>query len=156
MSDQCGERTVSGAGSLELQRHLARWSLLLLLGLFAAPQALALGLGQAQVQSYLQQPLVARIDLISRSEAEMATVTAGLASPADFQVLGLTRAAISTPLEFEINRDLSDPHIVVTSLRPMDEPVVQLVVEVVWASGRIFLPPSFLLSSFLLPSLLLP
>ncbi|MEM1411045.1 MAG: FimV/HubP family polar landmark protein [Pseudomonadota bacterium] len=110
----------------------------------------ALGLGQASVRSYYEQPLDARIDLISRSEAEMATVTAGLASPADFQVLGLQRGAIGIPLEFTINRDLADPHIRVTSDIPMTDPVVQLVVEVVWSSGRmlrqytLFLdPPTF-------------
>lgn len=121
-----------------------------LLSLAWAGPALALGLGQATVRSYFQQPLDARIDLISRSEAEMATVTAGLASPADFQVMGLQRGAIATPLEFTISRDLADPHIRVTSKLPMNEPVVQLVVEVVWASGRmlrqytLFLdPPTF-------------
>ena len=150
MKEPGGKRLDSTCNDLGLRRHVGRWILLLLATLFAMPQALALGLGQAQVQSYLQQPLDARIDLISRSEAEMATVTAGLASPSDFQVLGLTRAAISTPLEFEVYRDLSDPHIRVTSRLPMDEPVVQLVVEVVWASGRmlrqytLFLdPPTF-------------
>ncbi len=112
--------------------------------------AQALGLGQATVRSYHRQPLDVRIDLISRSEAEMATVTAGLASPADFQVMGLNRSAIAVPLEFTIHRDLADPHIRVTSQLPMDDVVVQLVVEVVWSSGRmlrqytLFLdPPAF-------------
>ncbi len=121
-----------------------------LAALTITPLASALGLGQATVNSYYEQPLDVRIDLISRSEAEMATVTAGLASPADFQIMGLTRSALGTPLQFSINRDLADPHIRVTSRQPMTEPVVQLVLEVVWSSGRmlrqytVFLdPPSF-------------
>ncbi len=121
-----------------------------LMSLLSTHPAHALGLGQATVRSYYQQPLNVRIDLISRSEAEMATVTAGLASPSDFQVMGLSRAAISTPLEFTIHRGLADPHIQVTSKLPINEPVVQLVIEVVWSSGRmlrqytLFLdPPTF-------------
>ncbi len=145
------KRSVSGTGCTRRYgwRLLARvslWCVLLGHGLAAH----ALGLGQASVQSYLNQPLDARIDLISRSEAEMATVTAALASPADFQIMGLTRTDISAPLEFTVNRDLADPHIRVTSDLPMGEPVVQLVVEVVWSSGRmlrqytLFLdPPTF-------------
>lgn len=119
-------------------------------GLFASGFAHALGLGQATVNSYLDQPLNARIDLISRSEAEMATVTAGMASPADFQVIGLTRDALGIPIEFTVSRDLADPHIRLTSTQIMREPVLQLVVEVVWSSGRMlrqytlfFDPPSF-------------
>ena len=121
-----------------------------LAALTITPLASALGLGQATVNSYYEQPLDVRIDLISRSEAEMATVTAGLASPSDFQIMGLTRSALGTPLEFTINRDLADPHIRVTSRQPMKDPVVQLVLEVVWSSGRmlrqytVFLdPPTF-------------
>lgn len=79
-----------------------------LAALTITPLASALGLGQATVNSYYEQPLDVRIDLISRSEAEMATVTAGLASPADFQIMGLTRSALGTPLQFSINRDLAD------------------------------------------------
>ncbi len=129
-----------------------RWGmfLLALLCLSVSTWAHALGLGQATVNSYLNEPLSARIDLISRSEAEMATVTAAMASPADFQVIGLTRDAIAIPIEFTVNRDLADPHIRMTSTQVMTEPVLQLVVEVVWSSGRMlrqytlfFDPPSF-------------
>ncbi len=118
--------------------------------LFISGFAHALGLGQATVNSYLNEPLSARIDLISRSEAEMATVTAGMASSADFQVIGLTRDALGLPIEFTVSRDLADPHIRLTSSQVMNEPVLQLVVEVVWSSGRMlrqytlfFDPPSF-------------
>lgn len=110
----------------------------------------ALGLGEARVESFLQSPLDARIKLISRSEAELATVTAALASAEDFRVIGLDRAILSVPLTFEVVADLEDPHIRVRSTLPVTEPVVQVVVEVVWASGRmlrqytLFLdPPAF-------------
>lgn len=120
------------------------------LAVLLSPAALALGLGEAQVRSYMRQPLDLKIKLISRSEAELATVTAGLASIDDFKIIGLDRAALSVPMNFQVVRDLDDPHIRVTSTVPVADPVVQLVVEVVWSSGRmlrqytIFLdPPTF-------------
>jgi FimV-like protein len=115
-----------------------------------SPQLFALGLGEATVYSYLNQPLDSRIKLISRSEAELASVTAGLASADDFRIIGLNRATLSVPLQFEVVQDIDDPHIRMTSSLPINEPVVQVVVEVVWSSGRmlrqytLFLdPPTF-------------
>lgn len=98
--------------------------------------ALALGLGEATVNSYLQQPLDARIELITRSEAELASVSARLASAADFRVIGLDRGALSVPLEFQVVHDIYDPHIRVTSGLPVLEPVIQVMIEVTWAGGR--------------------
>ncbi|KAA9132070.1 hypothetical protein F3N42_07835 [Marinihelvus fidelis] len=128
----------------------------LLLGL--VQPAHALGLGQARALSYLQQPLDLHIQLISRSEAEMATVTAGMASAADFRVMGLDAGVMAVPLEFTIVRDLDDPHIRVRSREPITEPVLQIVIEVVWASGRmvrqytVFLDPPTFDSAAPLPS----
>ena len=45
-----------------------------------SPAAWALGLGDARVESYLNQPLKARIDLVSREGDDLASVTAKLAS----------------------------------------------------------------------------
>lgn len=126
--------------------------------LVASPAVFALGLGQARVHSYLQQPLDMRIDLISRSEAELATVTAGMASAADFRVMGLSSAAVGMPLEFIVERDLEDPHIRVRGSEPITEPVLQIVIEVVWASGRmvrqytVFIDPPTFDSAAPLPS----
>lgn len=98
--------------------------------------ALALGLGDAEVNSFLNQPLDVRIRLISDSAAELEPVTAALASADDFAVVGLSRAAISVPLTFEVNRELADPHLRITSGLPVRDPVVQLVIEVNFSAGR--------------------
>ena len=74
-----------------------KWTVLVVLGLFS--QALmALGLGGAVVESYLNQPLKVRVELISQSDEELQSITAGLASAEDFQLLGLSRTAITVPL----------------------------------------------------------
>ncbi|MNG40518.1 hypothetical protein D3C84_1291270 [compost metagenome] len=50
-----------------------------------------MGLGNASVQSYLNEPLRAQIELISRAEDDLTTVTVGLASADDFALIGANR-----------------------------------------------------------------
>jgi len=114
-----------------------------------SPALFALGLGGAEVRSFLNQPLNARIELISQSQEELNSVIAGLASAADFEIIGLSRT-VSVPLRFEVNADLANAFITVTSRLPISDPVVQLVVKVTWSGGRmlreynLFLdPPTF-------------
>ena len=78
--------------------NLTRWASICLLAVFS-PALYALGMGGAEVRSYLDQPLDVRIELITRSSDELESVTAGLASVEDFQLLGMSRAAITVPLE---------------------------------------------------------
>ena len=80
-----------------------KWTVLVVLSFFS-PALLALGLGGAIVESYLDQPLNVRVELISQSDEELQSITAGLASAEDFQLLGLSRTAITVPLEFEGSR----------------------------------------------------
>jgi len=126
-----------------------QWAVVVAL-MLVSPALFALGLGSASVDSYLDQPLDVRVELISRSSDELQSITAGLASADDFQLLGLSHSAITVPLDFEIVTDSSQPHIRITSRVPVNEPVMQVLVEVVWASGRmlreytLFLdPPTF-------------
>ncbi len=111
------------------------WTVLAVLSFFS-PALLALGLGGAVVESYLDQPLNVRVELISKTEAELQSITAGLASAEDFELLGLSRSAITVPLEFEVVTDADQPYVRITSDLRINEPVVQVLVEIVWASGR--------------------
>jgi len=85
--------------------------------MLASPVSFALGLGSASVDSYLDQPLDVRVELISRSSDELQSITAGLASADDFELLGLSRSAITVPLDFVIVTDSGEPHIRITSRR---------------------------------------
>jgi pilus assembly protein FimV len=105
------------------------------LGLFS-PALFALGLGGAVVESYLGQPLNVRVELISQSSEELQSITTGLASADDFELLGLSRSAITVPLEFVLVTDTDQPYIHITSQLEVNDPVVQVLVEVIWASGR--------------------
>lgn len=112
-----------------------QWIAALILAL-ASPALFALGLGSAKVNSYLNQPLDVRVELISRNSEELQSVTAKLASAKDFELLGLILNAISVPLQFEVISDGNMSYIHITSDLKVSNPVMQVLVEVVWANGR--------------------
>lgn len=125
------------------------WITTIVLSLFS-PVLFALGLGGAVVESYLGQPMDVRVQLISESSEELQSITVGLASADDFELLGLSRSTITVPLTFELVTDAIQPYIHITSGLKVNEPVIHVLVEVIWANGRIlreytlFLdPPTF-------------
>ena len=101
-----------------------------------SPAAWALGLGDARVESFLNQPLQVRIDLISQASDDLTSVTARLASAADYELIGASREAVSVPIGFSIEDIDGDAYILATSNLPISEPVLRLIVEVSWSSGR--------------------
>jgi pilus assembly protein FimV len=102
-----------------------------------SPSAWSLGLGEAKVESYLNQPLKARIDLISQASDDLASVTAGLASAADYELIGANIEGVPVPLRFTVEDLEGDAYIAATSSLPINEPVLRLIVEVNWSSGRL-------------------
>ena len=116
--------------------HVGALCALLAALLMCSPAAWALGLGNASVQSYLNEPLRAQIEMIVREGDDLSTMTASLASVDDFALIGANREAISVPLRFAIEQTTTGAVISVTSTLPVKDPVIRLIVEVNWASGR--------------------
>lgn len=116
-------------------QKIMNWVVAALLGLFA-PTLFALGLGGATVNSYLGQALDVRVEVISHSAEELQSMTVGLAKADDFEFLGLSRSAITVPLVFELVSDTNQPHIRITSTLKVTDPVIQVLLEVAWAKGR--------------------
>ncbi|MEE8338890.1 MAG: FimV/HubP family polar landmark protein [Xanthomonadales bacterium] len=112
--------------------------------------AWSLGLGEAKVESFLGQPLEVRIKLITRPTDDLASVSASLASAADYQLIGASRDDVSVPLRFSVEDLDGDAYIAVSSRLSINNPVVRLILEVNWSNGRmlreytLFLdPPTF-------------
>ena len=99
--------------------------------------AWSLGLGDATVESYLNQPLQVKIDLISRAADDMASVTARLASADDYAMIGANLDSVPVPIRFAVEDRDGDAYILATSNLPIGEPVIRLIVEVNWSSGRL-------------------
>ena len=107
--------------------------------LLAAGNSWALGLGQIQVKSKRNQPLVAEIPIISTTPGELAALQARLASPETFRRIGLSPpSGIAADLQFSLGSDgKGRPVIRVTTLKPVDQGALNFLIEVDWGSGRL-------------------
>jgi pilus assembly protein FimV len=116
-------------------RKLATFILPAIVGYSSA--TLALGLGGIESDSYLNEPLDARIPLVSATAAELENLRVSLASPEAFERAGLSRPFYLSRLRFEIVTDQGAPYIRVTTADPVKEPFLDFLVEAHWPEGRL-------------------
>ena len=106
----------------------------------------ALGLGELTLKSTLNQPLVAEIELLDVKELTAAEVVPSLASPEDFAKAGVDRQAFLNDLTFTPVLSAGGKSILrVTSSKPLSEPMVKFLVQVMWPNGRLLRDYSVLL-----------
>lgn len=106
----------------------------------------ALGLGELTLKSSLNQPLVAEIELLDVKELTAAEVVPSLASAEDFAKAGVDRQAFLNDLSFTPVINASGKSILrVTSSKPLSEPMVKFLVQVMWPNGRLLRDYSVLL-----------
>ncbi len=108
--------------------------------------ASATGLGGMDVSSNLGQPLKAEIELVAVDKADRNSIVAKLASVEAFKAAGIDYPYALPKLKFAIiNRDSAQPRVQITSVQPVNEPFVTLLVEVAWPSGKLMREYTFLL-----------
>ena len=131
-------------------RARARWGITPLL---AAPAgAWALGLGDIELQSALNQPFRAEIALSATTD-EMQGLRVALAAPDTFDRYGLDRPGFLNNFEFRVVADRSGRNVVqITSRESIAEPFVTLLLEATWPRGRTLREYTVLLD----PPVLLP
>lgn len=139
--------------SHNMNRSRLIWLALLIL---LSPTVFALGLGNIKVESYLNEPLIARIDLLVRPGEDISGVTAKLASAEDYALIGASRDVISVPLRFTVDTQTDQPFVRVTSSLPVNSPVVRLIIELNWASGRLLREYTLFLDPPTVPSVSTP
>jgi pilus assembly protein FimV len=114
-------------------RALARWGVAPLL---AAPVgAWALGFGDIELQSALNQPFQAQIALVATPD-ELQGLKVALASPEVFERYGIDRPGYLSRFEFKIATSGGRSVVQVTSREAIVEPFVTLLVEATWSRGR--------------------
>jgi|GEM_PF-2032116 len=111
----------------------------LIIPLFFVPgQLLSLGLGDIQVDSALNQPLDAQINLISAQADELGEMRVELAPANVFDRVGVPRPYFLTQLKFKpVALPGGGTAIRVTSKDPVREPFLTFLVEVTWPKGRL-------------------
>lgn len=106
----------------------------------------AAGLGGINVISALGQPLKAEIDLVSMDVGDKSTLTAKLASAETFKNAGVDYPYSLPKLKFQIeSRAGGGAYVKITSLQPVNEPFVTLLIELSWPSGKLLREYTFLL-----------
>lgn len=98
----------------------------------------ALGLGEASVESTLNQPLKAEIELVNIRDLEDNEILPGLASREEFLKANVERIYFLSDVRFEVKRnDSGDMVVQLTTTKPVREPFLNFLVEVIWPSGRL-------------------
>ena len=120
----------------ELMREMLRWSLFGAL-LIGANTALGLGLGRIDVQSVLNQPLAAEIQILNASEWAANDLKVGLASPDEFERLGVERSIGLFDLEFKAVQRGSNIVIETITEDAIVEPFLHFVLVLDWPRGRL-------------------
>jgi len=115
-----------------------RISSLLCALLFAWGSANAAGLGKLTVQSALGQPLRAEIELLSVTKDELADLTAKLASADAFRQARIDRQESLSSLRFSVDqRANGQPVIRISSTTSVQDPFLDMLIELNWSSGRL-------------------
>ncbi|OZA28916.1 MAG: hypothetical protein B7X91_03535 [Hydrogenophilales bacterium 17-64-11] len=108
-------------------------------GLIAVPlMTHAAGLGKLSVTSALGQPLAAEIELLAADKAELDSLSASLASDQAFRDARVEFAPVLSSLRFAVEKKPNGKAVLkVTTSRPVNDPFIDMLIELNWASGRL-------------------
>lgn len=118
-----------------------------MLSLFLSGMAGAVSMGGADVSSALGQPLRVKVAIETASKAEANSLSARLAAQDTFKAAGMDYPFHLPALSFQLEKDTITGEMVlaITSVKPINDPFVRLLVEVSWSSGKLLREYTFLL-----------
>ncbi|WP_273203623.1 FimV/HubP family polar landmark protein [Marinobacter subterrani] len=98
----------------------------------------ALGLGEIELQSYLNEPLDAEIVLPQSRGINPADVFVNIASEQAYEQVGLDRNQFLSKLRFQVvTRNDGSLAVSVSSREPLREPYLNFLLEMTWPNGRL-------------------
>lgn len=115
-----------------MKRLLAN-AIMMASGIAFSSQLMALGLGELTLDSALNQPLKASIELTDTKGLTEWDIKPSLASQADFDRAGVDRDFFLTSIKFKIEGN----KIVLTTKDAVNEPFLNFLLELNWPSGRV-------------------
>lgn len=103
-----------------------------------APASWALGLGRVSVQSSLGESLRAEIDVTSISPEEASTLRLRVATPEAYRAAGVDYNPVLPGTTVQLlRRPDGRPYVRLTSDRAVQEPFIDVILDIGWASGRL-------------------
>ncbi len=124
----------------ETRSPMTRKPLRLLIALACSTplNAVALGVGQIQVRSALNQVFDAEIPLLLAGPGEAAGITARLAPAQTFAQKGIDRLPLLSNLVFTVQTGADGRGLIkVTSKQPIREPMLNFLIQVDWPRGQV-------------------
>ena len=99
----------------------------------------ALGLGDIRIQSFLNEPLRAEVELLDTRELLVDDIRIRLAASEDFDRLGVERSYFLTGIQFEVRIDAATGQgvILLSTEEAVLEPYLDFIIEARWPSGRL-------------------
>ena len=99
----------------------------------------ALGLGDIRIQSFLNEPLRAEVELLDTRELLVDDIRIRLAGSEDFDRLGVERSYFLTGIQFEVRIDAATGQgvILLSTEDAVLEPYLDFIIEARWPSGRL-------------------
>ena len=108
--------------------------------------ALALGLGRLSLDSGLGQPLSARVELTAAQKDELDSLVAKIADLSIYRDNNVQYPAALARARVTVEQSPNNPpYLKVTTTQAVNEPYLDLIVEVNWATGRVIRNYTFLL-----------
>ena len=111
--------------------------ILLVLVLLLSSEVWAIGLGDIQLDSALNEPLRAEISLLSATPEELASLSITLASAESFARYGIDRPFFLQEIEFNLVNGANGGVVQLRSRNPITEPFLTFLIEATWPSGRL-------------------
>ena len=105
--------------------------------LCATTMAQALSIGEVNLHSMLGEPLRASVALGNLGSLSRDELIVGRAPDSDYRDLGVEQAVNAAPVRYELVVDTKgNASVELSTERVINEPLVELVLEVRWPSGR--------------------
>ena len=113
----------------------------------------ALGLGEIHVDSALNEPLAAEIDIVGAEPEELVGLIATVANRDTFAHFGAERPAFLNNTTFKVTKDArGKPVLSIRSSESFTEPLIDFVVDLRWRNGQLIRQYSLLLDPAGYPS----
>ncbi len=111
--------------------------LILPASLLLASQSYALGLGGLQINSALDEVLNGEIPFVIDSSEKIESIEVAVASFSDYEKVGLDKSYVPSNIQVNVIEKNGQKYVQVSSLGPISEPIVSLLLVVDWSNGHL-------------------